>query len=129
MLKIKRFFISMLVAAFTVASFTQPVQAAMIGTDQVLAAQTVQQNQATIAAALERPEVIAQLESLGVSKDDAHARVAALTDTEAAALAGQIDSLPAGGDSLIGALVFIFLVLLVTDILGLTKVYPFTRGR
>lgn len=129
MQKTKRFFISILVAAFTLASFMQPVQAAMIGTEQVLAADTVRKNQETIAAALERPEVIAQLESFGVSKDDAQARVAALTDAETATLAGQIESLPAGGDSIVGALVFIFLVLLVTDILGLTKVYPFTRSR
>lgn len=129
MQKTKRFFISMLVAAFTLASFMQPVQAAMIGTEQVLAADTVRKNQETIAAALERPEVIAQLESFGVSKDDAQARVAALTDAETATLAGQIENLPAGGDSIVGALVFIFLVLLVTDILGLTRVYPFTRSR
>jgi hypothetical protein len=28
----------------------------------------------------------------------------------------------------VGAIVFIFVVLLVTDILGLTKVFPFTRS-
>lgn len=126
---IKRFLVGVLLSAFTFVGFTQSVQAAIIGTEQVLAADAIQQNQATIAAALERPDVIAQLEKFGVSKDDAHARVASLTDAEAAALAGQIDSLPAGGDSIIGAIVFIFLVLLVTDILGLTKVYPFTRSR
>jgi hypothetical protein len=54
--------------------------------------------------------------------------VAALSDDEAAALAQQVDALPAGGDGLVGALVLIFVVLLVTDILGLTKVYPFTRS-
>jgi hypothetical protein len=43
-----------------------------------------------------------------------------------AQLAGRIDSLPAGGD-VIGAVVFVFLVLLITDLLGLTKVFPFTK--
>lgn len=123
----KQLFVSFLLTAFTFASFTQPVQAAMIGTDQVHASATAQQNQAKIAAALERPEVIAHLERLGVDKDSARARVAALTDEEAATLAGQIDSLPAGGD-VVGALVLIFVILLVTDILGLTKVFPFTRS-
>jgi hypothetical protein len=57
------------------------------------------------------------------------ARVAALTDDEVAQLAAKIDSLPAGADGggLIGALVLIFIVLLITDILGLTKIFPFTR--
>jgi hypothetical protein len=125
---IKRVFIHAVLAAFAFAGYTQTVQAAIIGTEQVHAASTLQQNQARIAAALERPEVIMQLEQMGVSKADAQARVAALTDAEAASLAGQVDSLPAGGD-VVGVLLFVFVLLLVTDILGLTKVYPFTRSR
>lgn len=124
---IKRFFVCLLVATFSFAGFTQTVQAAMIGTEQVLAAENAKQNQARIAAALERPEVIAQLEQYGVSKSDAQARVAVLTDEEAATLAEQIDTLPAGGDVL-GAVLLVFFVLLVTDILGFTKVFPFTRS-
>jgi len=42
-------------------------------------------------------------------------------------LADKLDSLPAGGD-VIGALVLVFVILLVTDILGYTKVFPFTRS-
>ncbi|WP_211097355.1 MULTISPECIES: PA2779 family protein [Oxalobacteraceae] len=126
--KLKRGFVWMLLSAFTFVGFTQTVQAAMIGTDQVLAANAAQQNKERIAAALDRPEVMAQLEKMGVNKSDAQARVAALTDAEAATLANQIDTLPAGGD-VVGALVLIFVVLLVTDILGLTKVFPFTRSK
>ena len=44
----------------------------------------------------------------------------------AARLAGQIDQAPAGG--IIGVILFVFFVLLVTDILGFTKVFPFTRS-
>lgn len=125
--KIKRLFVYILLAVFGFAGFTQTVQAAMIGTEQIHVADTAKQNHAKIAAALDRPEVLAQLEQMGVSKTDAQARVAALTDEEAAAYAKQIDSLPAGGD-IVGALLLIFFVLLVTDILGLTKVFPFTRS-
>lgn len=126
--KMKRFLVCLLISSFTLVGFTQTVQAAMIGTEQLHAANVAQQQRAKIAAALERPEVITQLEQLGVDPTDARARVAALTDDEAAAMARQIDSLPAGGD-VVGALVLIFVVLLVTDILGLTKVFPFTRSR
>jgi hypothetical protein len=35
--------------------------------------------------------------------------------------------LPAGGVDLLGAVLIVFLVLLLTDILGYTKVFPFTR--
>jgi predicted amino acid dehydrogenase len=126
--KMKRFLVCLLISSFTLVGFTQTVQAAMIGTEQLHAANVAQQQRAKIAAALERPEVITQLEQLGVDPTDARARVAALTDDEAAAMARQIDSLPAGGD-VVGALVLIFVILLVTDILGLTKVFPFTRSR
>jgi len=124
---VKRTFIGAFLAAFAFVGHTQVVQAAIIGTEQIHAANTASQNRARIGAALDRPEVIAHLERMGVSKDDAQARVAALSDEEAATVASQIDSLPAGGN-VVGAIVLIFLVLLVTDILGLTKVFPFTRS-
>jgi hypothetical protein len=39
------------------------------------------------------------LQSLGISAQNAHDRVAGLTDIEVVSLAGQIDSLPAGASS------------------------------
>jgi DNA transposition AAA+ family ATPase len=126
--KIQRLFIYTLLTAFTFVGFTQTVQAAMIGTEQIAAAGAAEQNRAKIAAALDRPDVMAQLEKMGVDKNEAKDRVAALTDAEAASMANQIDSMPAGGDVL-GVLLFIFVLLLVTDILGLTKVFPFTRSK
>lgn len=126
--KIKRLFIYCVLSSFTFVGFSQSVQAALISTDQVVAANAAQQNRAKIAAALDRPEVMAQLEQMGVDKSEAQARVAALSDAEAASLAGRVDSLPAGGDFL-GVVLFVFILLLVTDILGLTKVFPFTRAQ
>lgn len=128
MKRIKRGVVCVALGAFSLLAYTQTVQAAIIGTEQIHAASAAEQQRARIAAAMNRPEVMSQLEKMGVKREDAQARVAALTDAEAAQLAGQIDSLPAGGD-VVGALLFIFVVLLVTDILGLTKVFPFTRSR
>jgi hypothetical protein len=99
-----------------------PSQAAMVATDSALAGS----QRAQVERLLERADVQAQLGSYGVSAADVKARVAALSDDEAAALAARIDSLPAGGD-LIGAAVLVFLILLLTDILGFTKIFPFTR--
>lgn len=79
---------------------------------------------------LDRADVQTQLQAYGVTAEQAKARVAALSDVEAAQLAAQIDSLPAGGDlggSLITAILVVFLVLLLTDILGFTKIFPFTK--
>ncbi len=126
---LKHLFIYFLITSFTFIGLTQSARAALVGTDHAVSAGAQQDSRANINAALDRPEVRSKLEALGISKADAQARVAALTDEEAASLNSKINSLPAGGDGILGALLLIFFVLLVTDILGLTKVFPFTRSR
>ena len=113
-----------LIASLLVICIAMPLpsQAAMVATDAALAGT----QRAKMERVLERADVQARLEAYGVSAADIKARVAALNDDEAAALAAQIDSLPAGGD-LIGAVVLVFLILLLTDILGFTHIFPFTR--
>jgi hypothetical protein len=96
-----------------------PVQAAMLAASGP--------DHQRVMALMERDDVRAQLAARGVSVDEARARVAALTDAEAADLAARIDALPAGGVSVLGVALVVFLVLLVTDILGYTKIFPFTR--
>jgi len=125
---LKKLFVHVLLTAFVFVGFTQTVQAALIGTEQMVVAGAAQQQRAKITIALDRPEVQAQLEKLGISRSDAQARIAALSDAEVASIAHQMETLPAGGDGFLGALLFIFILLLVTDILGLTKVFPFTRS-
>lgn len=79
-------------------------------------------------AALARADVRSEMERLGIDPALAAERAAALSDDEAARLAGHLDSAPAGGSDFIGAAVFVFLVLLFTDIMGWTKIFPFTRS-
>jgi hypothetical protein len=129
---LKRVFVGFLLASFTLVGFTQSAQAAIISTEQVAAANASQQNREKIAAALARPEVTAQLEQLGVGKLEAQARVAAMTDAEAAYLSGEIDKMPAGGSSnwaWAGWLLGIFLILVLTDYLGWTHIFPWTKAR
>lgn len=114
-----------LIAATSFLGMAQSAQATMISSEQVLAYGTVAER-AKVQAFLERADVVAKLEQFGVSAADAKARVAAMTDEEARALSERIDQEPAGG--IIGVIVFIFIVLLITDILGFTKVFPFTRS-
>jgi hypothetical protein len=121
--RIRRFIASLLVVSVTGLGLPLPSQAAIVGTDAALT--TAQRDR--VATLLDRADVRAQLEAHGVRPADVQTRVAALTDAEVAQLAGQLDRLPAGGEGLIGALVIVFLVLLITDLLGLTKVFPFTR--
>jgi hypothetical protein len=118
---LRRFVASLLIISISGLGMVLPAQAALLPTESALAGA----ERARIAALLERADVAQQLQAHGVDPAAVKARVAALTDEEAAQLAGQIDALPAGG--IIGALVLVFLVLLITDILGFTKIFPFTR--
>src|SRR4051812_48304331 len=111
----RRLIASLLVACI---ALPLPAQAGMIATDA---------EREHVARVLERADVQARLVTLGVDPAAVRARVAALNDDEVAALAARIDTLPAGGADIIGALLLVFIVLLITDILGLTKVFPFTK--
>jgi uncharacterized protein DUF6627 len=97
--------------------------AGIVTTDQVTAG--VERD--LVRSFLDRDDVRTRLQELGVDPAAARARVDALNGDEVAALAGRIDQLPAGGAELLGVLLFVFIVLLITDILGLTKVFPFTK--
>ena len=102
-------------------------QATMVTSEQVISSQAVQHDRERVRALFERTDVRAQLQARGVNATTVKNRVDAMTDSEITSIAGKLDSVPAGGD-IIGTMVFIFLVLLVTDILGFTKVFPFTRA-
>ncbi len=104
-----------------------PVHAAMIGTEQIVSTGEVIQNRDRIRSFLQREDVRDMLQKQGVDSNVALSRVDAMTDQEVQTVADQLDKLPAGG-SVLGVLFAVFVILLVTDILGLTKVFPFTRS-
>lgn len=79
-----------------------------------------------LAATLARPDLSARLEALGLPSDEAARRVAALDDATAIDAAERLDRLPAGAGAL-GIAVFVFAVLILTDAIGLTRIFPFTR--
>jgi hypothetical protein len=128
-----RAFTLVLASSLSFAGFMQPAQAAGISAEAVAADEGVPLRaaadaRALIEASLARADVQAGLQARGVDPAQARERVAALSDADAQQLARTIDSAPAGASDLVGVLVFIFVLLLVTDILGLTKVFPFTRS-
>ena len=109
----------------------QSAFAVMIGTDQAVPHQLAVQNRDRISAFLDREDVLAQLQKQGVTIGEAKARVNALTDDEANKIAGKLDQLPAGGGpigDILNFIVTIFIILLITDIFGLTKVFSFTHS-
>lgn len=125
MKRFQRLLAVVLSLSFLNATMIQTAHAALIPTEAVAAA-AGQSGHARLAAALARDDVRAEMERQGLDPAVAAERIAALTDEEASRLAGQIESAPAGG--IIGAILLVFFVLLITDILGFTKVFPFTRS-
>ncbi|MGQ2966631.1 PA2779 family protein [Methylophilus sp.] len=130
MIMAKRFLSAFLALSIFFTGSIQTVQAAMIGTEQVAESAITakgEQDRAKIVAMLSRDEVQSALVARGIDPVEAKSRVAALNDDEASKLATEMDKAPAGG-GIIGAIVLVFLVLLLTDILGFTKIFPFTRS-
>jgi hypothetical protein len=118
------------VVMFVVSMPLGAAQAALIRTQELLAAGDGAADRARVLAFLDRAEVREQIAALGVDPNEAAARVAALSDAQLREIAGELDELPAGQSAVgavVGAILIIFLVLLVTDLLGLTNVFPFVR--
>jgi hypothetical protein len=119
---LKRLISSLLIVCL--AGLGLPVHAGMLPTQ----AGAADSERGQVLSVLDRQEVRAGLEARGVSPAEVKARVAAMSDAEVAQLAAQLDSLPAGGADVLGVLLVVFIVLLITDILGFTKIFPFTRS-
>jgi len=106
-------------------------QAELVATDQVEPSRpSVQPARERMSTLFDRADVRAALEEHGVGIEEARSRVNALSDDEVGILADRFDSLPAAGDGFeallwVGFLTFV--ILLVTDILGFTKIFSFTR--
>ncbi|MCB8890313.1 PA2779 family protein [Vreelandella malpeensis] len=121
---------SLLILALVITSLpvvaATPAASELMSTQSVLASDQAGSDRQRINDVLARADVQQALVNQGVSPADVQERVAALSDSEARQMADRLDELPAGA-GVVGALFAVFVILLITDILGLTDVYPFTR--
>ncbi|MDX1811063.1 MAG: PA2779 family protein [Gammaproteobacteria bacterium] len=106
--------------------FIPVAQASMVSTDAVIADQQKLWNKQEINTLMERDDVKAQLQLMGVNSNDVQARVDALTDDELQQLSSQLNELPAGGD-ILGIALTVFIILVITDLLGATNIFPFIK--
>jgi hypothetical protein len=111
--------------SFSSSFIVAPAHAAIVSTEQAI---TVQQlDRSELKQFFDREDIANALQAQGISSELAKARVDSMTEEEAQRLANHIENAPAGA-GVVGVLFTVFIVLLVTDILGLTKVFPFTRS-
>jgi hypothetical protein len=107
----------------------QSAMSALIGTEDLMGSQKATEARAYITSVLAREDIQKALIARGIDPIEAQARVGTLTDHEAIQFANTMEQLPAGGliGYLVGLAVLVFLVLLVTDILGYTDIFPFVK--
>ncbi|MCW8972979.1 MAG: PA2779 family protein [Gammaproteobacteria bacterium] len=104
-----------------------PAYAAMTSTTTLLQQEQRAFERSQLLEALERESVQTQLRELGVDAEAAKQRVAAMTDGEIRQLNARLAEMPAGGD-ILGAVLVVFIVLVITDMLGATDVFPFVKS-
>ena len=120
-----------LIFSFMLLDFTAiTAKAGLIGTEAVFNALQGEKSRSRITAFLDRQDVQKSFLEKGIDPLQAKKRVASLTDQEVSQICKVLDQLPAGGDgvgAVVGAILLIFLILLLTDILGFTHVFPFVK--
>lgn len=109
-------------------SLSLPSHASMMSAADTMPSIQQTSERAKVMQFLAREDVVKTIAQQGVDVAVVRQRVAAMNDDEINQLSGQIDQLPAAGSDILGVAVFIFVLLLITDILGLTKIFPFTRS-
>lgn len=106
--------------------FAGYAQAAMVSTSQAVAVQEHAYQKSDLITALQQDEVKAQLVDMGVDPDVVAERVDNLTSQELAQLNQEMDNMPAG-QGVLGAVVFVFLFFVVTDMLCATDLFSFVQ--
>jgi hypothetical protein len=103
-----------------------PAQAAMVGTEQIVnPAAHVRPAEKQLRQFLQQAAARQQLQAWGVSPASVEARVNSLSDSELARINQAIDGQHAGGTSILGVLLVIFIVFVITDVIGATNIFPF----
>jgi hypothetical protein len=108
----------------------QSAFAAMIGTETLIDMARGQEARDYLNRMMIREDVQTAFTSYGITPLEAKARLDTLSDAEIMRLYNQMEQLPAGGSSLGTAFIavgVIFVILFITDLLGYTDVFSFTR--
>lgn len=104
-----------------------PVQAAMVSSDDLLKQAKHDITVEQIIGALEREDIQSKLTAMGVDPLAAKIRISQMNDSELAELHQNLEELPAGSGAL-GFILVVFIVLVITDMLGATDVFPFVKN-
>jgi hypothetical protein len=115
---------------FVIAGPYQAALAALIPTEVAIESADAAKARENIKNFLSRQDAQSYLISKGISPDEAKARIDSLTDAEALTVSQHVENMPSGGNAIgiiVGAILLVFIILLITDLVGLTDVFPFVK--
>ena len=121
-----RFIPKLLIITILYVSTLSAANAAMITSAELVHEQQLQLDRDRLQRSLDRDDVATALEAHGVDSEMAKLRVASMTAEEIQLLNQKMDELPAGA-GIVELAVLVFLVLLFTDIMGYTDIFPFVN--
>ena len=126
---------AMRIAAFGVATSVAfaslpiaPAPAALVGTEAAIRPVAPAEARDKIDALLHRDDVRKQFVDWGVDPEEAATRVAALNDNEVVTLSARLDQTESGRGAVgavVGAAIIVVIILVFTDIAGVTDVFTF----
>lgn len=122
MQKIKRLF-ALILSLSVILLPMSAAQSAMIGNHHLIN-EANHIDRSALLQNLARDEVQSYLSQQGIDAEQVKLRVAQMTDQEIATLNEHLSDLPAGGDAL-GVILLIFVIFVITDVLGATDIFPF----
>jgi hypothetical protein len=103
-----------------------PASAALIDNARIVQQVRADLDRQDVLEVLDREDARRQLEAMGVAPDQVKERVKHMTDQEVAQLNAHLAEMPAGGDAL-GIILVLFIVFVITDLLGATDIFPFVH--
>ena len=101
--------------------------AAVVGNGQLIHQVQQANDRDALLQTISRADVQEQLLAMGVTMADIESRINQMTQEEVAQLNLQIDQMPAGG-GVLGVALVVFIVFVVTDVIGATDIFPFIHS-
>ena len=102
-----------------------PLQAAIIGNETLINQAPSALTRDNMQELLGQESARQQMQAWGISPELITARINRLTDAELARINQEADTLKAGGTNVLGVLLIIFIVFVITDVIGATNIFPF----
>lgn len=120
--------ISIVLSAFLIWSglLVSGANAAVVSTSDMLVEHQQFENKQAVKDFVNRDDVKQQMLELGVSPQDVDSRIDGMTASELAELNANLQDAPAGA-GVVGVVLTIFIVFVITDVIGATDIFPFIR--